>query len=447
MARNDFAEEVKHDKPSTSHAEEVASSPEKPAQIEFDNVEETIDEVVPVAPTTDVDLNETDENPRSTFNRNVLIGAAVAILLIALLTLMRHCNDSSNGADTSTVQGDSTAVATTQVTVPAGEALNIFKMELSRHNLNGDDALAMAATLIPGNLAADKPDRIVGVTMNNIDGNRSFIKVYVLDRSGSSWTPVLKQTKYFNGRKLFMSDDALRPEPGAVPATASVGGHDAMLFAMYNEPQGFAVGNTARVTMALYDLEADKLHLLDYDGVTKRHDDGKIYVHGKPIQGTSGPQMSFLRDAAPKVHVLYFPTEEELKAEQEEKERQEEEARKNDPDNAGETWAEENAEAMEQVNERGSASVKPKTYDKPIFNLRDNKRKLDFDTHLVFCDNEGKVYGFDKATRKYYVIYSASGSNAPASDISKGSRGEHDVEIVTASGTLHYDLSNNRLSH
>lgn len=458
MVRNDFAEPEPVE-PTIDSATNVKPEPARPEPaapavrreaIDMEAVDDERPE--PVATAVSGDAVDTEmaevpaEEPRSNYNRNVVIGVLVALGLILLLTLMRDCN--TGGTETETpvaAAGDSTAAVTALPAVSVQEALNIFKTELSRHNLSGDDALAMAATYFPGSVADNVPDHIVGVTLYNApDASRSFIKIYLLDRSGSSWTPVLKQTKYFNGRTLDMSDNALRPEAGAIPASASVAGHDAMLFAMYNVPQGFAVGNTARVTMALYDLESDKLHLLDYDGVTKRRDDGKVYVYGKPLQGTAGPQLSFLRDAAPKVHAIYFPTEEELKAEQEEKERLEEEARKNDPDNAEQTWAEENAETMEQVNEQGGAKVNVKTFDKPFFNLRDNKRKLDYATHLVFCDNEGKVYGFDKNTRKYYVIYSSA--SAAASDIAKGSRGDHDLEIITATGSLHYDLSTNRLS-
>ncbi len=375
----------------------------------------------------------------TTFYRNLGIGIAAVAVIIGLLLTMRTCNGGNQRIE-DLERGDSVSV-TRQVAAEVENPLDVFASELSRHNLEGDNAVPSAAVFFTGNATTGTPDRIAGITVGANDGNRSFLKLYVLERSGSTWMPTLKETKFFDGRTIDMSESELRTAPGTMPRAASIGGHDAMVFAMVNLPVGNVTGGNGRVTMGLYDLDGNALHLLDYDGTIKRHDDGRTYVHGKPLQSTQSPQMKFLADEAVKVKRIYFPTEEELKAEEEERLRQEEEERQNDPDNAAEVWAEENAEAMAGMDKGGTASTTVKTYDKPIFNLRDTKRKVDLGGHLAFCSKDGKVYGFDKNTRKYFVIYAGG-----ATDIARGTHGETDLEITTAEGTLHYDLATNRLS-
>lgn len=414
--------------PSPAPAAEAPSGAEAPI----------VPPVQPFQPVPDAPDPDGQADTTTTFYRNLGIAIAAAAVIIALLMLMRTCNG-GNDRIADLERGDSVSV-TRQVAAEVANPLEVFATELSRHNLEGDNATPEAAVFFTGNADNGTPDRIAGVTVGANDGNRSFIKIYVLERSGSTWMPALKETKFFDGRIVDMSDTELRAVPGSVPRAASVGGHDAMLFAMVNLPVGSVTGGNGRVSMALYDLDGNAYHQLDYDGTIKRHDDGKTYVHGKPLQNTSSPQMKFLADEAVKVKRIYFPTEEELQAEEEERLREEEEARLNDPDNAADVWAEENAEAMADV-DKGGAAVKPKTYDKPIFNLRETKRKVDMGGHLVFCSNDGAVYGFDKNTRKYYVIYSGG-----ATDIARGSHGDNDLEITTASGTLHYDLATNRLT-
>ncbi|MBQ9465829.1 MAG: zinc ribbon domain-containing protein [Muribaculaceae bacterium] len=439
MVRDDMAEEgakvpglpsvpPKEDVPTIEAEADPQSPPTAPPE-----GEEPAVETEPITPPSGE-----DGEGQTTFYRNLGIGIAAVAVIIGLLLTMRMCNGGNQRLE-DLERGDSVSV-TRQVTAEVENPLDVFATELSRHNLEGDNAVPSAAVFFSGNAATGTPDRIAGITIGANDGNRSFLKVYVLERSGSTWMPTLKETKFFDGRTIDMSETELRTAPGSMPRAASIGGHDAMVFAMVNLPVGSVTGGNGRVTMGLYDLDGNALHLLDYDGTIKRHDDGRTYVHGKPLQGTSSPQMKFLADEAVKVKRIYFPTEEELQAEEEERLRQEEEERLNDPDNAADVWAEENAEAMATI-DKGGAAVTVKTYDKPIFNLRDTKRKVDLGGHLAFCSNDGKVYGFDKNTRKYFVIYAGG-----ATDIARGTHGDTDLEISTAEGTLHYDLATNRLT-
>jgi hypothetical protein len=45
------------------------------------------------------------------------------------------------------------------------------------------------------------------------------------------------------------------------------------------------------------------------------------------------------------------------------------------------------------------------TYDKPIFNINEASKKRTNDRYIAILDNKGNVLGFNKSSRKYFVIY------------------------------------------
>ena len=82
----------------------------------------------------------------SHFNRNLLAGIALLVLLIVLLSVMRGCNSRNDRLRPAVT--DSTATAA--VTDANHDPMSIFIAELRRNNFDSDNAVASAAVRIPG---------------------------------------------------------------------------------------------------------------------------------------------------------------------------------------------------------------------------------------------------------------------------------------------------------
>ena len=62
-----------------------------------------------------------------------------------------------------------------------------------------------------------------------------------------------------------------------------------------------------------------------------------------------------------------------------------------------------------------------------------------FMNNSVFADNKGAVYGFNKNSRKYFVIYTPSGGQGSPADIGFGDDNRI-LRMRTADGHISYDL-------
>ena len=367
----------------------------------------------------------TTQPPVSHYNRNLIAGVVALVAIIGLLLGLSKCGARNDRLHP--VVNDSTAAVTADV----GQApMAIFTAELDRNNFAGDGATAAAAVRIPGD-GAEHPDRIVGVTAMSDPGNRSFYKIYSLTQNGSLWDMSLLETKYLNGRSINLDNSALIADPSQLPRAVKVDGKDGMYFAFLNMPQG---ASTGRVSLCFYDIDNRQLHILDYDGQVKTRDDGRQYIYGKPLQSTSTAVMRFLKGEAASVKKIYFPTDEELKAEEEARQKEEEEKLLAGPENAAAKWSHDNGEKMEALKNGEVVTMKAQPYDKPIFNRGEIAKQLDSERYMVFIGKSGAVYGFNKDSRKYFVIYSGG-----ASDISFGND-ERELRMRTGDGHISYDL-------
>ena len=369
----------------------------------------------------------------SHFNRNLLAGIALLVLLIVLLSVMRGCNSRNDRLRPAVT--DSTATAA--VTDANQDPMSIFIAELRRNNFDSDNAVASAAVRIPGQ-GQEHPDRIVGVTALNSPDTRSFMKIYSLTANGSLWDVDLLETKYLNGRGINLDNSALIADPAQVPRAVKVNDKEGLFFAYLNLPQGAGVGNSGRVSLCFYDIDNKQLHTLDYEGTIKSRDDGRNYVYGKPMQSTNSSEMKFLKGEAEKVKKIYFPTEEELKAEEEERQKAEEEKALSGPENAAAKWTHDNGESLAALKAGEQVTMKAQSYDKPIFKRDEIAKQIDSERYMVFVGNTGKVYGFNKDTRKYFVIYTPT-EGAGASDIGFGNS-NRELRMRTSDGHISYDL-------
>ena len=365
----------------------------------------------------------------SNFNRNLIIGIVAAILLIALLSLLRHCNSQEN--DRLEARADSAAL----IADSSQEPMQILNAELSRNGMTDDKAYTGCAVRF-ASTDPDTPERIVGVTYKE-DTDRPFVKVYNLTRDGTQWKTELAQTKYFDGRSIIMDNSSLIADGMNVPRAVTVDGKQCLYFAFLNHLKGAGEGNNGRVTLALYDVDAKKMTTLTYDGQIRSRTDGRQYVYSRgPLENTSSSERSFLRQEAASLGCIKVATQEEIDAEEEAKAKEEEEKALAGEENADAKWDHDNAENMDKLKEGEEVKMKPTQYDKPIINMKEIKDKLENDRYLVFLDTKGSVVGFNKSTRKYFTIY--AGKNGSASGISFN--GDNSVLIKTPNGSITYDL-------
>ena len=386
-----------------------------------------------------IDTDEEDDDddvPSGSFNRNLIIGVIAVAAIIGALLLMRGCNNSSN-QQVSDEKIDSTLIADA-----SSDPMSIFVVELNRGNLMGDGAKAASAVMVPGN-GGDVPDRIWGLTYLSSATERTFVKIYQLTRSGSLWTPELMHIKYLDGRTITLDNNSMIADIAQVPRAVKVDGKECLYFAYMNTNNG--EGSRGRVSLNLFDMNEKKLTSLDYEGAVKTRDDGRQYIYGKPLDAINSAARRFLQSEAQSIKILYFQTEEELKAEQEEKERLEQEKAMASPDSADARWNKENAEKVEQLKKGEEVNIKTATYDKPIFNMRDMHKKIENEGYIVFADKSGSVYGFNKDTRKYFTIYSPKGKASGPTDIGFGNSKANQLRMRPADGGHYsYDLASGR---
>lgn len=377
----------------------------------------------------DDDDDDDDGGGGSNFNRNLIIGIVAAVLLIALLSLLRHCNSREN--DRLEARADSAAM----VADNSQEPMQILNAELSRNGMTDDKAYTGCAVRF-NSTDPDTPERIVGVTYKD-DTDRPFVKVYTLSRDGAQWKTELAQTKYFDGRNIVMDNSSLIADAMNVPRAVTVDGKQCLYFAFLNHLKGAGEGNNGRVTLALYDVDAKKMTTLTYDGQIRSRTDGRQYVYSRgPLENTGSSERSFLRQEAASLGCIKVATQEEIDAEEEAKAKEEEEKALAGEENAEAKWDHDNAENMDKLKEGEEVKMKPTQYDKPIINMKEIKEKLENDRYLVFLDTKGSVVGFNKNTRKYFTIY--GGKNGAASSISFS--GDNNVLIKTPSASITYDL-------
>ena len=384
-------------------------------------------------PVEDDDDDDDGGGSGSNFNRNLIIAIVAAVLLIALLSLLRHCNSQEN--DRLEARADSAAM----IADSSQEPMQILNAELSRNGMTDDKAYTGCAVRF-ASTDPDTPERIVGVTYKD-DTERPFVKVYTLTRDGAQWKTELAQTKYFDGRSIIMDNSSLIADAMNVPRAATVDGKQCLYFAFLNHLKGAGEGNNGRVTLALYDLDAKKLTTLTYDGQIRSRTDGRQYVYSRgPLENTSSSERSFLRQEAASIGAIRVATQDEIDAEEEAKAKEEEEKALAGEENADAKWDHDNAENMDKLKEGEEVKMKPTQYDKPIINMKEIKEKLENDRYLVFLDTKGSVVGFNKSSRKYFTVY--AGKNGAASGISFS--GDNNVLIKTPGGSITYDLVHDR---
>ncbi len=435
MVRNDMEEDYTNDAAATGAAtyNEQRRQEEQRRQAQRRAAQQPVQQQNAWEARPSEEDDDDDEVPeRSNYNRNLLIGIVAAVVVIGGLLLLRTCG-SSDGGRQSTEKEDSILVAESASQDP----LAIFVSELNRNNLMGDGATAAWAVRVPGD-GDEHPDRIWGATFLSSATSRSFFKIYELVQNGSLWQPELLHVKYLEGRTIAMDNTALMSDSQVVPRAVKVGDKECLFFAYMNTP--VSEGGQGRVSLNVFDIAAKKPTSLDYVGQVKPRSDGRLYIYGKPLDNINTPERRFLQNEAQNIKILYFPTEEELKAEAEAREKEEMEKKMSSPDSADARWNQENREKIEQAKDGEEVVMNRSTYDKPIFHKEDITKQIHSEGYSVFLTKSGSVYGFDKNTRKYFTIYSKGASEIGFNDSKNNLLGIK----TTNGGHLQYNLSNGR---
>lgn len=378
-------------------------------------------------PAVDDEENEEEntDGKNSNFNRNLVIGVIAAVVLIALLSLLRHCNSAEN--DLLEARVDSAVMAADDSQDP----LAILQTELDRASMSGDKALPACAVRF-NKPNTDSLSCIVGVTYKN-DTDRPFIKIYKLTRDGGSWKPELAQTKYFDSRTINMDNNALIVDPMYVPRAVTVSGKQCLYFALMNNLRGSENG---RVTLYLFDVESKALTALNYDGQLRQRTDGRLFVYAQPFESINTPERRFLAQEAANIGAIHVPTAAELEADRLQAEQAMQDSVAAAPVNTTNNWSQDNAENMNRIKNGEEVKMHTTVSDKPTINIKDIKTKLENDNYIVFLDNGGSVKGFNKTNRKYFSIYGDTKNPASSISLSGGS-----VIIKTGSGSISYNLT------
>ncbi len=381
------------------------------------------------------EYDEEETAPKSNFNRNLVTGIAIVVGVVILLMLLRTCGNDSDRSNPALADSTATEMLNGQ------DPLAVFNSEMGRSNYMGDGATTATAIAVPAH--DGKPNYILGITYQSDPTNRSFYKIYKVTQNGTAWSLEQLHTQYINGRSVSFNNAELIAADGQTPRAVTIDGKDYFYYAYANMPQGSHVGGTGRVSLCLYDVDDHKLTTLDYDGIITVREDGRQYVNGKPLQSVNGTLTRFLAQEAQSIKVIYFPTEEELKAQQEEEEKAEEEASLEGPENASARWSADNEEKVASAKGGHEVTMKPQTYDKPIFKSENKHKSISNEEYVVFSDNSGAVYGFNKNSRKYFVIYTPSTPTTP-SDIGFADSENNILNIRTAEGRFQYNLKSDK---
>lgn len=381
---------------------------------------------------------EEEQFPKSTYNRNVIAGVGIIVGLIVILLILRTCNSNTDRAVQEAILTDSTSL-----TLNGQDPLALFNAEMGRSNYMGDGAQTAFALAIPAH--DEKPASVLGVTYLSNPSSRSFYKIYKLTQNGSAWILEPLHTQYVNGRSISFDNNKLMASTEQTPRAVKVDGKDCLYFAYVNMPQGVQVGSTGRVSLCLYDIEGHKLTTLDYDGVIKVREDGRQYVYGKPLQSVNNVAMRFLQQEAQSVKYIYFPTEEEKQAEEEALEQEEEEKSLEGPSNAAARWAHDNSEKISSAKNGQEVTMRAQSYDTPIFKMENKNKKIENADYIVFSDNTGSVYGFNKSSRKYFVIYTPSNGSSSPTEIGFADSENSILNMRTHEGRFQYNLKSDKL--
>ena len=373
--------------------------------------------------------DEDDGEGSSNYYRNLIIGiVAVAAIIIGLLAI-RGCNSGKNDRD-----GGKQQEAAEKAAQPSGQdPMAILAAELARNNQLGDGANPAVAVMVPGE--GDKPDRVWGVTYKpgTAGVDKVYYKIYQLTRSGGSWNLEPMHTKYLDGRNVTFDNNALNVPLEQMPRVVKVNGKDCFYFAYMNNLG--AEGSRGRVSLNLFDMDNKKLTSLDYEGEIKSRPDGQLYIYGKPLDNINNAERQFLKQEAENVKIIYFPTAEELKAEEEAKAK-EEEAKNAEADSSASNWEKSNKDKMEALNKGEEVVMKTPTYDNPVegVNMKNKYKSVQNEGYIVISNKTGSVYGFNKNTRKYFTIYSPPGGTAEPTDIGFGDSKNNILRYRTADG-------------
>ena len=88
--------------------------------------------------------------------------------------------------------------------------------------------------------------------------------------------------------------------------------------------------------------------------------------------------------------------------------------------------------------------MRAQSYDSPIFKMENKNKKIENAEYIVFSDNKGAVYGFNKSSRKYFVIYTPSSPTAPT-EIGFADSENSILNMRTADGRFQYNLKSDKL--
>lgn len=376
------------------------------------------------------DGNKPDDSKRT---RNIAL--AVVIVAFLALVVVRNCYFSGNSSREESADTTAVAVDSTQQ-----DTQSIFTQALQANNFGGDGAAVVYAIRIPGSDSGN-PDHIVGITSQSGQGSHTFYKIYDMAQNGTSWNMQLAKTTYLEGQNITFDAGQLMADPSTLPQSTTIDGKRYVYFAFMT----VGSGASGRVVLNLYNIDTKQVVSVNYDGQYQTLDDGQQHIVCAAKKGSS-PEYTFLNDQVPSIGILHIKTQDEIDAEKkaEEEKAEEEKAKEMEaPSNSSGKWANDNTDAMEQLNNGSEVTLRSAVYDKdqPLFRKNDLKDTKSNGAYMVFLTNGGVVYAYNKSEGKNFVVYAGS---PKATNIGFENSEKNILNVRTAKGVIEYNLYTNR---
>lgn len=332
-----------------------------------------------------------DEQEKAQQMRKWAITGALVLIVLILTGIILYSNgiigNSSNGTDS--------IAAITEMS--GDEALNTFINTLNQENKNGDGAIAAYAAFNN----KDGHERIVGMTYLSSNSQRSVVKVYTIEYNDSSWHCAGEASRFADGL-ITVDRNELRFDETEVPQIVEIDGSQYFYFVYLVSPAssfGSSTGNY-HLMFNLFNIATNNIVSLDFV-CTEYTLDGTRYFRGAVANQQQSPEGTFLQGKIDEAKIIYRPTAEELALES--------------PEKAPEKWKLDNSDNVANLTASNDAQLQFTYYDKPLFSKDDVvvESRVGNDKFVFISSSKGVVYGFNRTTHKYFVLYASTSGEAP----------------------------------
>lgn len=348
-----------------------------------------------------------EEQEKAKNMRKWAITGALIVIVLILTSIILYSNGIIGNSGSDEVVDSIASIAE----MSGDDALNTLINTLNKENKNGEGAIPAYAAFYN----KDGHERIVGFTYLSETSQRSSIKLYTIEYTDSAWRCVGDASRFVDGR-ITVDRNELQFDESEVPQFIDIDGKQYFYFVYLVSPaMSFDNENVNGVNyhlmFNLYNVDSKDIVYLDYT-CTVYMKDGLRYFRGSVVNSQQTQEGIFLQGKVDNAKIIYRPSAEELALE--------------GPENADKKWKADNSE----ISVNSDAQIKFTYYDKPLFTKDDvvADSRVGNDNFVFISSPKGIVYGFNRTTHKYFVLYASAFEETPK------------IEL-TADGKVHVTLN------